>query len=152
MVVLLWVAEWPNRMFMFNIPAWVFGVVIAAIQIVQYMGHKEWDLVLDLVLGIVVCGFVARQFGALTEYDWIPKVVGNRPRRARPQRQPKQSRTYAPGSPTVVTGPWQDPAASRDEERMNELLDKISLTGVDSLTERERAELNELRLRRRRTQ
>ena len=78
-----------------------------------------------------------------------PKVVGNRPRR--PRRAKQSGRGYAPGSPTVVPGPWQTPAVDpRDEDRMNELLDKIHLGGVDSLSAKEKAELNELRLRRRR--
>lgn len=149
MVVLLWTAEWPGRMFFFNIPAWVFGVVIAAIQVVQYLGHRQWDILLTFLLGVVLCGFVARQFGALSEYAWIPKVSGRRPRR--PKKARSSGRGYSSGG-TVVPGPWQNSSVNqRDEDRMNELLDKIHLGGVDSLSAKEKAELNELRLRRRRS-
>jgi len=150
MVILLWIAEWPTRMFFFNIPAWLLGVVLVGIQVLQYLGHRQWDILITFLVGIVLCGFVGRQFGALSEYAWIPKLAGHRPHRPRKGRP--SARTYAPGSPTVVPGPWQSPSVDqRDEDRMNELLDKIHLGGVDSLSAKERAELDELRLRRRRT-
>ncbi|MBO0843244.1 MAG: hypothetical protein J2O46_08665, partial [Nocardioides sp.] len=59
--------------------------------------------------------------------------------------------SQAEGS-NVVAGPWAStpqPPQSRDEQRMDELLDKIHATGTESLTDAERAELLELRERRR---
>jgi hypothetical protein len=149
MVVLLWIAEWPRRMFMFNIPAWLWGVVIVGIQVVSYLGQRQWALLVDFLIGIVVCAFVARQFGLLSEHAWIPKVVGNRPRRRRlrsvPPVQPAPPAGVWPNAP----GPWTPPVSQADEDRMNELLEKIHEQGAEALTERERTELNELRLRRR---
>jgi len=151
MVILVWIAEWPSRMFFFNIPAWVFGLVIVGIQVLSYLGSRNWTLLVTFLIGIVVCGFVARQFGLLSEYAWIPKL--GTPRR-RPRRPAK--RDFDPGRPTVVSGPWTPPSTpptpppSRDEQRMDELLDKIHESGTASLTEAEQAELRELSERRRR--
>jgi hypothetical protein len=69
-----------------------------------------------------------------------------------PRRQPKArrpKRTFDNSRPTVVAGPWEAPV-SRDEARMNEILDKIHAEGQAALTDKERAELLEIRERLRR--
>ena len=153
MVLLLWVAEWPDRMFFFNIPAWLIGLILAGIQIITYLGDRRWTLLLVFLAGVVVCGFVARQFGMLSRYAWIPRIGGPR-RRPRPAKARK--RDFDPGRPTVVSGPWTPPTVpptpvpSRDEQRMDELLEKIHESGTASLTDAEQAELRELSARRRR--
>lgn len=153
MTLLLWVAEWPNRMFLFNIPAWLIGVVYVGIDVISYIGNREWPLLWDFLIGIVVCGFIARQFGALGDYPWIPRLFGVRRRRPKPVRStgPQDRPAPRPSGPTVVQGPWTPTVDPRDEARMNELLEKIHEHGAGSLTEAEKAELNELRLRRRRS-
>ena len=149
MVLLLWIAEWPQRRFLFNIPAWLFGVVIVGISVLQFVGTGQGWLLLHFLLGIGICALVARHYGALSEHRWVPNLHV-------PHRQPKakkQRRHFDPGRPTVVPGPWDspvEPRVSKDEARMNVLLDKIHASGTDSLTDKERAELLELRERLRR--
>lgn len=152
-IVLLWAAEWPRRMFMFGIPAWVFGLALVGIQVVTSLGDRRWGYLISFLGGLVVIGFAARQYGALSEYAWIPRLPGGGPRRPKP-------RTRKAAGPTVVAGPWDGtrpthtpappPPVNRDALRMDELLDKISAQGTESLTPAERRELEELRLRRRR--
>lgn len=148
-VVVLWTAEWPRRMFMFSIPAWVFGIALVGIQVIQFLGDRSWGYLFSFIGGLAVIGFAARQYGALSEFAWIPRLPGGGPRRPR-------MRTRKNAQPTVVTGPWQGssaptpPPVNRDAQRMDELLDKISAHGTESLTVAERRELEELRLRRRR--
>jgi len=156
MVLLLWVAEWPTRMFFFNIPAWLIGVILAGIQVIQYLGDRRWTMLLVFLVGAVVCGFVARQFGMLAQYPWIPKLGARRRPRPAGSAKPKR-RDFDPSRPTVVSGPWSppqarvDPVPTPDEQRMDELLDKIHEFGSASLTEAERVELKELSQRRRRS-
>ena len=151
-VVLLWTAEWPRRMFMFSIPAWVFGLALAGIQVIQLLGDRNWGYLFSFLGGLAVIGFAARQYGALGEYAWIPRLPGAGPRRPRTRRRKSAQNT-------VVAGPWDGtrpthtptpPPVNRDALRMDELLDKISAHGTESLTAGERRELEELRLRRRR--
>lgn len=151
-IVLLWTAEWPRRMFMFGIPAWVFGLALVGIQVITSLGNRDWAYLISFLGGLAVIGFAARQYGALSEYAWIPRLPGGGPRRPR-QRARKSA------GPTVVAGPWDGtrpthtpapPPVNRDALRMDELLDKISAQGTESLTAAERRELEELRLRRRR--
>ena len=148
-VFIMWVAEWPRRMFLFNIPAWVLGVLYVGIQVAQDLHDSAWALLFGLLLGLALSGFIARQYGALGDYAWIPRLPGGGP--SRPRRRRSRS-----AQPTVVAGPWQGssaappPPINRDAQRMDELLDKISAQGTESLTAAERRELEELRLRRRR--
>lgn len=150
MVLLAWIAEWPTRRFLFNVPAWLFGVVIVGIYVLSYLGGRQGWLLLHFLLGILLCALVARHYGMLAEQRWLPAL--HLPQR---HRTPKAPRSFKHGRPTVVSGPWENPAlreppVSRDEARMNALLDKIHAQGQDSLTDKERAELLELRDRLRR--
>jgi hypothetical protein len=147
MVVLLWIAQWPDRMFMFNIPAWLFGVILVGIQLIQYLGYRSWVMLLVFVVGLAVNAFVARQFGLLDRFPWIPQVAGGpgQPKPAKPAKAKKRK-----SGPTVVTGPWESSTVSKDDQRMDELLEKIHAEGADSLTSKEKKELMQLRERRRR--
>lgn len=145
MIVLAWIAEWPDRRFLFNIPAWLFGLVIVGLNVLSLMGARQWWLLLHFLLGIVVCAVIARHYGMLAERHAIPHL--HLPHRQPRVRKPK--RTFDSSRPTVVTGPWE-PQVSRDEARMNALLDKIHAEGQAALTDKERAELLELRDRLRR--
>lgn len=146
MVVLLWIAQWPDRMFMFNIPAWLFGVILVGIQLIQYLGYRSFVMLLVFVVGMAVNAFVARQFGLLDKFAWIPRVAGPaQPRAPKPAKAKKRK-----SGPTVVTGPWESSTVSKDDQRMDELLDKIHAQGADSLTSKEKKELMQLRERRRR--
>jgi hypothetical protein len=147
MVVLLWIAQWPDRMFIFNIPAWLFGVVLVGIQLIQYLGYRSFVMLLVFVVGLAANAFVARQFGLLDKFAWIPRVAGPaQPRAPKPAKAKKRK-----SGPTVVTGPWESSTVSKDEQRMDELLDKIHSQGADSLTSKEKKELMQLRERRRRS-
>ena len=149
MVVLLWIAQWPDRMFMFNIPAWLFGVILVGIQLIQYLGYRSWVMLLVFVVGLGINAFVARQFGLLDRFAWIPQVAGPPQQKAAKPAKAKKRKS----GPTVVAGPWESSSttAPRDDQRMDELLDKIHAEGTDSLSGKEKKELMQLRERRRRS-
>jgi hypothetical protein len=89
---------------------------------------------------------VARSMGLLGEVRGVPRVAVRRKPRLKKQRR-------SAAGPTVVQGPWQPPGAppvSRDQAALDALLDKISATGMDSLTDQEREQLMVLRDRLRR--
>jgi hypothetical protein len=145
MVLLVFIAEYPQRRFFFNIPGWVIGAIIVGIYVLGYVGNRDWLLLLNFALGLVLTALVARSMGLLSEWRGAPHVhVRRKP------RQKKQKR--APG-PTVVQGPWQPPVGppvSRDQAALDALLDKIHAHGMDSLTDQEREQLMVLRDRLRR--
>jgi hypothetical protein len=145
MVLLVFIAEYPQRRFFFNIPGWVIGAVIVGISVLTYVGNRNWLLLLDFALGLLLTAFIARSLGLLAELRAVPHVsVRRKPRTKKQKRQP---------GPTVVQGPWQpphSPPVSRDQAALDALLDKISATGMDSLTDQERDQLMVLRDRLRR--
>ncbi|WP_188783162.1 hypothetical protein [Nocardioides phosphati] len=158
-VLLAWIAEWPHRRFLFNIPAWVFGSVILALSLIQYLQYGVWWMALYLILGLVLSTIAARSLGMLSEHHALPKIhLPHRQKRdgtARHQHGPRARRTHRHPSqgPTVVAGPWQGstlPTESPDEARMNALLEKIHESGQASLSSAEQKELLELRDRLRR--
>jgi hypothetical protein len=145
MVLLVFIAEAPHRRFFFNIPGWVIGVVIIAIYMLGYVGNRQWLYLLNFLLGLLLTALVARSLGLMSEWRWMPHVSFKRRRRA-----PRQKR---PAGPTVVQGPWQPPVTppvSRDQAALDALLDKISESGMESLTDGEREQLMILRDRLRR--
>src|SRR3954447_2581123 len=145
MVLLVFIAEYPQRRFFFNIPGWVIGAVIVGISVLTYVGNRNWLLLLDFALGLLLTAFIARSLGLLAELRAVPHVsVRRKPRTKKQKRQP---------GPTVVQGPWQpphSPPVSRDQAALDALLDKISASGMDSLTDQERDQLMVLRDRLRR--
>jgi hypothetical protein len=147
MVLLVFIAEYPNRRFFFNIPGWVIGVVLIALYALGYVGNRQWLYLIDFLLGLVLTAVVAKSMGLMSEWRQVPSLSLRRRKRA-----PKRQRRTSSG-PTVVQGPWQPPEpapVSRDQAALDALLDKISASGMDSLTDAEREQLMVLRDRLRR--
>ncbi|MDO8389977.1 MAG: rhomboid family intramembrane serine protease [Actinomycetota bacterium] len=131
----------PTAMFFFGIPAWVIAAIYVGIDALRYLGDRAYEpLVLELAV-ITIGLFGARQCGLLSHLQFIPQVLGKRPRGTKaPKRKGKL------GGPTVVSGPWApEPAHSAsDQTELDLLLDKISANGIDSLSKAEKARLNDL--------
>ena len=90
---------------------------------------------LFFVVSLLVGALAARGVGMLEGISWIPKLGLPHRRRA-----PKQSRR-----PAVVAGPWAGSnTVSAAQSELDELLDKISATGMNSLSKAEKERLNEL--------
>ncbi|MFT3887172.1 MAG: rhomboid family intramembrane serine protease [Arachnia sp.] len=140
-ILLLWIAESPHRPFFFGIPAWVFGTVLLGIQVLQLIGARAWPTLLNLLLSLALVAVVARAVGLLTDYAWIPGGRSTRP--------PKAPRLHQvrPAKPAKAARAPQRHVS--DEDRIDQLLDKINAEGIDALTKGERAELEKLRQRRR---
>ncbi len=134
-VLLTFIAQYPNVRFFFGIPAWVLGAVYVAAEVLQLSGDRAGKRLLFFVISLLVGALAARAVGMLDEFPWIPKV--SVPHR---HRQPRRSRR-----PAVVAGPWGGhTSVSADQSELDDLLDKISATGMDSLSKSEKQRLNEL--------
>ncbi len=147
MVLLVFIAEYPGRRFFFNIPGWVIGAVIIGISVLNYLGARDWRLLLNFLLGLALTAVIARSMGLIAELTWVPNLAIRR----KPKKAKRKGR--AGGEGTVVPGPWQAPVTppvSRDQAELDELLDKIHAHGMDSLTDQERDHLLVLRDRLRR--
>ena len=134
-ILLLWIAEYPTRRFIFNIPAWVLGAFFVGLQVFAFVAVRAWGSLLSLLLSLALVALAAKRAGLLAGYRWIPgRPAEDRPRAPRPK--PAERREHR--------------RRESDEERMDALLGKISAEGLHSLTKAERAELEKLRERRRR--
>jgi hypothetical protein len=151
MVLLTFIAEYPRRRFFFNIPGWVIAAVIIGLDVINYLGNRDWLYLINLFLGLFLAAVIARSLGLLAELTWVPRIAMKR--RSRPAKRTRRSGPAPAGGGTVVTGPWQPPPSppvSRDQAALDDLLDKISASGLDSLTDGEREQLLVLRDRLRR--
>lgn len=134
-VLLAFVAEYPNVRFFFGIPAWVLGAVYVAAEVLQLAGDRANRRLLFFLISLLVGALAGRAVGLLENYKWIPRV--GMPHRT---KRPKRSRR-----PAVVAGPWGGtPSVSSDQSELDDLLDKISASGMDSLSRSEKQRLNEL--------
>lgn len=155
-VVLIFIAENPRMPFFFGIPAWVLGLVIVIIPLLQFAAVRQWLYLLQFVLNLVAAALIAKQAGLLGAYAFIPghTYTPRQRRRVSGPTQGQRHRKAAPrtsqGASNVVQGPWFGPEPpAREDEEMDALLDKIMAQGLESLTSRERKRLEELRQQRR---
>lgn len=135
-VMLVWVAENPQRPLFFGIPAWAFGAVLLGIEVLTLMAGRGWGTLLSLLLGLFGAALVAKRQGLLVGVALVP----GGPRAARPARR----------GPSVRAQEQQSAKRAADRARLDVLLDRINETGLQSLTEAERKELVDLRNRLRR--
>jgi membrane associated rhomboid family serine protease len=134
-VLLTFIAEYPNLRFFFGIPAWVLGAIYVAAEVLQLTGDRAGRQLLFFVVSLLVGALAGRAVGMLEAYPWIPKISMPHRRRA-----PKQARR-----PAVIAGPWAGTdTGSADQSELDDLLDKISATGMNSLSKSEKERLNAL--------
>jgi hypothetical protein len=121
----------------------VLGVVYVAADILQLTGDRNGKQLFFYLISLVIGALAARSVGLLGAYRFLPRIRMPH-KQSKPQRA---SRTRGRGRrPAVVSGPWtgsSGPTAA-DHAELDALLDKISATGMDSLTRAEKARLNEL--------
>jgi membrane associated rhomboid family serine protease len=153
-VFLTFIAQYPFARFFFNIPAWALGAVFLSLETLQLLGLRDSRGLLFLIVTLATAAVVARSYGlAPTLARFVPALPvpgaessGNSGSRRRDDK-PRRSRS---SGRTVVDGPWQvaPPVPNLDalamQAELDGLLDKISATGIDSLTTDEKKRLNDL--------
>lgn len=156
-VLLVFIAEFPQARFMFNIPAWVLGAVIVGLQVLVLVGNRDSSGLIFLVVLLATAALAARSFGLASGLPWLPQLplpaFISGAQSSGPRRSSK-GKVRGKGRSSVVEGPWSAPAppgpvrpspdAAAAQAELDELLDKISATGLDSLTNDEKRRLNEL--------
>jgi hypothetical protein len=134
LLLLLWIAEYPNRPFFFGIKAWVIGAVLVGVEVLTMLAYRQYVGLIALTLSAALVAIAARRSGLLAEYAWIP----GRPNARRPKKA-KVPRAQAKA----------DQRRTSDRQRMDDLLDQINEQGLHSLSEAQRKELKKLSDRRR---
>jgi membrane associated rhomboid family serine protease len=155
-VFCLFVAEYPHVRFFFGVPAWVLAAVIVGIEVLQYLGPRNYELIVLLAVSLGTAALAGRSFGLLAEYPFIPRLAGGASRGGssrggasrggRPSsaaghnRRPKVTGSRGRDFDRVVAGPWTGPSPD-DHAEMDRLLDKMNSVG---LSDAERRRLTEL--------
>ncbi|NNE11909.1 MAG: hypothetical protein HKN41_06630 [Ilumatobacter sp.] len=152
-VFIVFIAEHPTARFFFNIPGWVIGAVVVGLQVLQLIGIRDGAGLIFLMVLLATAALAARSFGLATHFPWIPVIPmpGSSAERTSKPRSRGGSRRGS--RRTVVEGPWASPAgvpsapapdAAAAQAELDALLDKISASGLESLTSDEKRRLNEL--------
>lgn len=157
-VFLVFVIHQPFARFFFGIPAWVLGLVLIGIQVVQLLGNNDDRGLIFLAVTLAVAALCARAMNLGNDVPWIPALpipgLSGPGSGSAGRRRP--SRPRAPRSRGgVVAGPWsergtgsatlpQPPADGGAQAELDDLLDKISGEGIDALSSSEKRRLNEL--------
>jgi hypothetical protein len=147
-------AEHPHAPSFFGIPVWILAVVFIGIDVLRIVGERFWGDLVMMLLSIALAFVLMRQWGFLAKLSFIPNLGASRPHPPRrgpaPPRPTGRSATKR-RSGQVVEGPWSSPTppvsaadAAAAQVELDALLDKISATGLDSLTSDEKRRLNEL--------
>ena len=146
----IFAVQYPQQPFFFGIPAWVLALVFVGIDVLRYVGDRLWGQLLLLLSAIAVGVVTVRQWGYAERLEFVPRLSSGQKRPA-PKRQKTRKPRRSSGKATVVDGPWADapaPPSSADsaaaQAELDALLDKISASGLDSLSNDEKRRLNEL--------
>lgn len=155
-LLVIFALENPQMRGIWGLPIWVFAAAYVGIEVLQQLGNRRPAQLLLTLLVIVVGVIGARQLGMLTDYSFIPvkgnysrgstAPYGGQPSRSKRKgsKRSKGGRKPSAGSrETVVAGPWAERGPSRLEQaELDVLLDKISESGIDSLSRQEKDRLN----------
>ncbi|HRE02606.1 MAG TPA: rhomboid family intramembrane serine protease [Ilumatobacteraceae bacterium] len=143
-IFVLFVLDNPRMPFFFGLPAWILAVVIVGIDILQLLGNRQTGYLLVYLVALATAALVARCFGMLADYPWLPQIVD----RSGSRRRVRQRTGRADAShQTVVSGPWPSAPPTytpmQDQAEVDRILDKIAAVGMDGLTADEKRRLNE---------
>ena len=148
-VLVAFAAQYSQARFWPGIPGWVIAVVIVGLDALQALGNRNWFALIVLACTVAVALLGIRAFGYATNLTWIPKL----------------SLTSSSGQSSASTGHSRSRRRSRrgdhlravptrDESvtpEIDVLLDQVASQGLDSLTRKQRKQLeaHARRLRRR---
>ena len=149
-VLVAFAAQYAQARFWPGIPGWVIAVVIVGLDAIQALGNRNWFALVVLACTVAVALLGIRAFGYATNLTWIPKL----------------SLSSSSGQQSTSTGSSRSRRRSRGRDHLravpsggesvspeiDALLDQVSSQGLESLTRKQRKQLeaHARRLRRRR--
>lgn len=161
----LWVlaATYPNLRWFDVVPLWAVAVVFTLLDLLQYNGSGMTGRVIFVLVAVAGSLVAGRSLGQATGWPipHLPVGGSSSPRAKRASSRGRQASGGGRAAPTqrgssprgsVVDGPWTapppparpSPDARAAQAELDTLLDKISGSGLDSLTAAEKRRLNEL--------
>ena len=149
-VLVAFAAQYAQARFWPGIPGWVIAVVIVGLDAIQALGNRNWFALIVLACTVAVALFGIRAFGYATHLTWIPKLSmaassSGSTSGARSNRPRRRTR----GGEHLRAVPTADEPVSPE---IDALLDQVASQGLESLSRKQRKQLeaHARRLRRRR--
>lgn len=159
----IWVlaATYPNVRWFDVVPLWAVAAIFTLLDVLQYNGDGLTGMVAFELLAIAIALVAGRSLGQATGWP-IPHIPlgdgsgrsgrGGGRNRAATGRHPSPPRSATGRTGSVVEGPWTAPPPPKrspadtaaTQAELDELLDKIASSGLDSLSATEKRRLNEL--------
>ena len=138
-VLVAFAAQYAHARFWPGIPGWVIAVVIVGLDAIQALGNRNWFALIVLACTVAVALLGIRAFGYATNLTWIPKLSpasgsGQTSGGSRPSRSRRRSR----GRDHLRSIPSPDERVSPE---MDALLDQVASQGLDSLSRKQRKQL-----------
>lgn len=148
-VLVAFAAQYAHARFWPGIPGWVIAVVIVGLDAIQALGNRNWFALIVLACTVAVALLSIRAFGYATNLTWIPKLSmasGSSPSSTRAHSP--RSRRRSRGREHLQSVPSGGEPVSPE---IDALLDQVASQGLDSLTRKQRKQLeaHARRLRRR---
>ncbi|MCY4271741.1 MAG: rhomboid family intramembrane serine protease [bacterium] len=148
-VLVAFAAQYAQARFWPGIPGWVIAVVVVGLDTLQALGNRDEYSLIVLACTVSVALLGIRAFGYATNLTWIPKLSlapSSRQSSARADRAKSRRRSRSRDYLRAV--PTRDESVSPE---IDALLDQVASQGLDSLTRKQRKQLeaHARRLRRR---
>lgn len=148
-VLVAFAAQYAHARFWPGIPGWVIAVVIVGLDALQALGDRDEYRLIVLACTVVVALIGIRAFGYATNLTWIPKLsVASGSGHAATDSRRSRSRRRSRRGDHLRAVPMSDDKVSPE---IDALLDQVASQGLDSLTRKQRKQLeaHARRLRRR---
>ena len=149
-VLVAFAAQYAQARFWPGIPGWVIAVVIVGLDALQALGNRNWFALVVLACTVAVALLGIRAFGHATNLTWIPKLsMSSSSSQQSTSTGWSRSRRRSRGRDHLRSVPSAGESVSPE---IDALLDQVASQGLDSLTRKQRKQLeaHARRLRRRR--
>ena len=149
-VLVAFAAQYAQARFWPGIPGWVIAVVIVGLDAIQALGNRNWFALIVLACTVAVALLGIRAFGYATNLTWIPKLsLASSSAQSSASTRPSRSHRRGRGRDHLRAVPTRDESVTPE---IDALLDQVASQGLDSLTRKQRKQLeaHARRLRRRR--
>ena len=149
-VLVAFAAQYAHARFWPGIPGWVIAVVIVGLDALQALGDRDEYSLIVLACTVAVALFGIRAFGYATNLTWIPKLsLASSSGQSSASTRPSRSRRRSRRGDHLRAVPPRDESVTPE---IDALLDQVASKGLDSLTRKQRKQLeaHARRLRRRR--
>ena len=138
-VLVAFAAQYAQARFWPGIPGWVIALVIVGLDVLQYTSNRNWFALIVLACTVAVALLGIRAFGYATNLTWIPKLsLASSSGQSTARTHTSRSRRRSRERDHLRSVPTGDQSVSPE---IDALLDQVASQGLDSLSRKQRKQL-----------